>query len=380
MLQSRMGNCPAFFTLVPSNYSAYMSVTQYHTHPLSVSKEFLIKTYSHALLNGISGVTEDHPFYLDMWKNTPDPSIELFGGTYGVQFPNKESFESFDKAFDNVLSKFNIGVEHKNHLQYFISFYDKDEERMSLNDNDHNRLIEYVKFILDIHQNSVLHFNRYQKNDSYQLIHDEGPNDYFFAKKTLFEKYSFEDIVECRPNDEPGDTISYMRFYIGITELYVPYDLIFNLTSKEGLRSFDGSVIEAINIPPYLQSELFKFTLNYMVEAHQKANSAFYQAISTKSLSDHDFSLLYYKYKRKKPRANDSIMKLGTLITDYLLEKGVMKTKRSIANFLFNYFALFKLLRFKGQTTFPEDYAEIVSFYVSHKITPETVRLLMKDA
>jgi hypothetical protein len=308
------------------------------------------------------------------------PLLNPLGGTFGVKFTNPESLASFHEAFNNVLTKFNVDKIHKNHLLYLIIFYGTDDEKMSLSDNEHNRLIEYVKFILNIHQNSVMHFNKYLKDKNYELIHDEGPNDYFFARKSLFKKYSPEDIAECRPNDEPGDTINYMRFFIGATELYVPYDLMFKLSSNHALRSFEGAIVTDFDIPPYLQSELFKYTFNFMIDAHKRADSPFYQTISTKPLSEDDFKILYNQHKRKSAKLNHGLYKIGTIISDYLIENKILKSKRTIASFLFNYFALFKILRVKGQQVLPESYGDLTSFYIKNNITPETVRLMMRDA
>jgi len=317
--------------------------------------------------------------YLKLWANKPDTSIESFGGLHNTQFTTRESLQSFDEAFDKVLIEYKINTKHKDNLLYLIRFYDVDDGKQSLSDNDHNRLIEYARFILDIHHNSMAHIGRYIKNKEYQTIYDEGPNEYFFVKKSLLEKYSIEEIIEYRPNQVPGDAIYYMRFNVGLTELYVPYDLIFNLSSTEKLKNFEGAETDDIKIPSYLQSELFKYTFNFMIEAHERANSEFYQAISCKTLNDEDFKKLYNQYRRKSPKQNGSIIKLSVVISDYLIQNNLLSTKRSIASFLFKYFALFKVLRIKSAVSFPDSYEELFKFYFENNVTPETIRLLMKD-
>lgn len=356
-----------------------MSEPKYYSQQISIPREFLIKTYAHPLLAQVKDTTEENETYRGFWKNTPDPYIDTFGGVSGTQFRSKEAIISFNEAFNRILSKHRIGSEHKHKLLYLIRFYGEDVEKQSVNNNRYNRLLEYTKFILDICRNSEIHIHRYSKNKDYQIIHDPYTTEYFFARTSVVEKYPIEEIIEFRPNDNPGDIISYMRFDIGLTELYVPYDLAFNLASEQKLRNFDGVIVPKFDIPQRLQAELFKYTFNCMLEEHRLNNTNFYKTISETPLTADDFKKLYRKYKRNVISQNESLIQIGTVISEYLTDNKLIKSKLAIAGFLFDYFAIFKLLKLKNPKEFPKNYEDMSRFYNQNGITSETIRLMMKE-
>lgn len=356
-----------------------MPENQYYFSKISLSKTFLIRTHAHPQLTELKGIAADDPLYLKMWDSTPDYSILTFGGIFDRQFKSSSEIESFTEALKAVLAKHNIAEQHADNLLYFMKFYGEDVEKESLANNEYNRLIEYTQFILDLQRNAEAHTLRYSKDKNYKRVDDPYTQEYFFARTTLLNKYTLEEIIEDRPEDNPGDIVSYLRFNIGITELYIPYDVVFTLTSHEKLKNFDGETVKHFNLPRYLQSELLNFTLGYMVNAHKDNNTPFYKAITAAPLSADDFRKLYRQYKRNVIKQNSSILRIGTVITDYLINQDLIKSKRSIASFLFEYFALFKVLRIKKPKSFPEDYSKLSRFYIENGITSETIRLMMKE-
>jgi hypothetical protein len=356
-----------------------MSEPQYYFANISVSKNFLIQTHAHPLLAEIKELRVDDGFYLRMWESSSDPHITTFGGVFGVQFKSSAEIESFAEALKSVLTKHKIGEEHADNLLYFMKFYGEDVEKESLANNEYNRLIEYTHFILDLQKNAEAHALRYSKDKHYKRVDDPYTKEYFFARTTLFDKYTLDEIIEDRPQENPGDIVSYLRFNIGITELYVPYDVVFTLTSHDKLKNFDGETVDQFNLPRYLQSELLNFTLSYMLNAHKVNNTPFYKTITRAPLSADDFRKLYRQYQRKVIKQNSSILRIGSVITDYLINQNLIKSKRSIASFLFEYFALFKVLRIKKPKSFPEDYSKLSRFYIENGITSETIRLMMKE-
>jgi hypothetical protein len=281
-----------------------MSEAINYSQEITINKKFLIWTYAHPLLATIPGTTVDDEFYLSMWANQPDINVNSFGGLYGEQFTSTDQLISFNKAFDEMLGKHRINPTHQNELLYLVRFYASDMDQQSLNNNQHNRLVEYTRFILDITKNSEKHISSYLKNKAYKVIHDPYTKEFFFAKHTLFDKYTIEEIVEYRPRDNPEDIVSYMRFMLGCTELYVPYDLAFTLNGSHDLKNFDGETVAQFEIPGYLQSELFRYTFEYMIEAHRTINTPFYNTIITAPLTSDDFKLLYKQYKKKSLKPN----------------------------------------------------------------------------
>jgi hypothetical protein len=357
-----------------------MSHTENLSQEITVTKQFLMRTYVHPLLAPMPGVTVEDDFYLDMWKNQPEVQKHTFVGLYRRQFETVEQLSSFNEALSVVLAKHKISDIHKDELLYLVRFYGSDIEAQSLRNNQHNRLIEYTRFILDILKNSEKHIRAHTKDKNYKIVHDVDCQEYFFAKRSLFDKYSLQEIVECRPNHNPGDIVAYMRFKIGLTELYVPNDLAFNLNGGHQLRNFDGEAVDLFSVPRYLQSELFKYTFEYMIDEHRRANTPFYNLIAKVPLTNDDYKKLYHQYKRNRLSETDSLTRFGMILTDYLSFNNILKVKRKISAFLFDYFSLLKVFPLKRKASVPNDYLELPNFYNRQGYTNETIRLLMKDA
>jgi hypothetical protein len=357
-----------------------MSNQQYLSEVITLKKEFLMKIHAHELLAEIKGIRFDDPDYIEMWKNTPDISEHSFGGAYGTQFTSVEQYVSFNAAFEKVLIKNKIDTAHKNPLLYMISFLGADYQKQSLDRNEANRLIEYTRFILDLQTNCSSHFKTMMKNKEYQRIYDEATTEYFFARKTLLDKLPLEQICEDRPNDTPGDLVQYLRIKIFETELYVPFDMIFSIVSDRNLRGFEGEKIANITIPSYLQSEVFKFTIDYMLDAHKRNNTEFYRALNTPGLSRSDETKFYNQYKKHNISYTQSMLRVGMVVSDYLLSNKLSKNKSSVAAFLFDYFSLFKIIPLKNKVEFPIEYSELPNFYNRNGVTKETIRYMIKDA
>lgn len=357
-----------------------MSEQLYVSKIITLEKEFLMEIHSHELLAQIHGISNDPEAYKEMWKNTPDISEHSFGGAYGTQFTSVEQYISFNAAFEKVLIKNKIDSAHKNPLLYLISFLGEDYQKQSLDRNEANRLIEYTRFILDLHTNCSSHFEAMMKNNEYQRIYDEYTAEYFFAKKSLLDKMPLEEICEYRPNDNPGDLVQYLRVTVYQTELYVPHDMIFSIISDRNLRGFEGEKIANITIPSYLQSEVFKFTIDYMLDEHKRNNTDFYKALNTPGLSRSDVTKFYNQYKKHNISYTQSMLRVGMVVSEYLLSNKLSKNKSSVAAFLFDYFSLFKVIPLKKMAEFPTDYNELPNFYNRNGVTKDTIRYMMKDA
>jgi hypothetical protein len=358
----------------------FMSDQLYVSQIITLKKEFLMKIHAHELLAEIKGINIDNPDYIEMWKNTPEISEHSFGGAYGTQFTSIEQYVSFSAAFEKVLIKNKIDAVHENPLLYIISFLGEDHQKQSLDMNEANRLMEYTRFILDLQTNCSSHFEAMMKNKEYQRIYDEHTAEYFFAKKMLVDKIPLEEICEYRPNDTPGDLVQYLRVRIFQTELYVPRDLNFSVISDRNLRSFEGEAIPNIAIPPYLQSEILKFTIDYMLDEHKRNNTDFYKALNTPGLSRSDVTKFYNQYKKHNISYTQSMLRVGMAVSDYLLANKLSKNKSSVAAFLFDYFSLFKVIPLKNKVEFPIEYSELPNFYNRNGVTKETIRYMMKDA
>jgi hypothetical protein len=346
---------------------------------ITLTKAFLMTTHAHPRLAPLKDIDKENEHYNRMWENSQDENKVLFGGAYGNQFSSIEELKAFDMAFNSIMVKHGIDAKHKDPLLYFISFLGEEFERQSLNNNQANRLLDYTKFILDLHRNCASHFEAMEKNKDYEMIYDQACKEYLFARKELIEKLGVDVIAEDRPQMNPGDIVSYIRVDIFEMELYVPYDLLFSITSDRRLRDFNGSVVPSIKLPAYLQSELFKFAFKYMLDEHKYNNTPFYQDIKKPGLIPRDFKKLYHKYGKHAISQTESLIRVALVISDYLMDQQQIKTKRAIAAFLFDYFSLFKVIQLKKAVNPPDNYNELAQFYNKHGVTSETIRLMMKD-
>jgi hypothetical protein len=357
-----------------------MSDQLYITKKISLKKDFLMDVHSHELLSEIKGIRSNDPAYIEMWKNTPEISEHGFGGLYRTQFTSVEDIISFENAFDNALTKHSISDKHRNPLLYLISFIGEDYQAQSIERNRFNRLREYTKFILDLHANCIAHFENMIKNEEYEMIHDDATTEDFFARKTFIENTPIDEIIEYRSENTPGDLIQYLRVPIYQTELYVPHDMLFSVISESKLRTFEGEQMDNIIVPPYLQSEVFKFTIDYMLCEHKKYDTAFYKALSKPGFTRRDFTKFYSQYKRHSISYAHSMLRVGKVISEYLIANKLSKNQSTVAEFLFDYFSLFKAIPLKNKAEFPTEYSELTNFYNRNGITKATIRYMMKDA
>jgi len=356
-----------------------MSEQLYVSQKINLQKDFLMRIHSHELLTQINGLIYDDTIYKKMWENHPEIIEHSFGGLYGTQFLTVDEYLSFSNAFDNALVKHNIDIKYKSNLLYLISFVGEDYQKQSSEKDRLNRLREYARFILDLHANCTSHFDAMASNKDYQMIYDEARNEYFFARKTIFDSMPIEEIVEYRPNETPGDTVWYLRIRIYETELYVPDDMLFSIVSDRKLKSFEGETIKDLVIPSYFRSEIFKYTVSQMLEEHKKYDTDFYRALSSSGTTKSDFTTFYNQYKKHNINFNQSMVRVGKVISDYLIDNELSKNKSSVAAFLFDYFSLFKIIPLKNEIEFPIDYTEIPNFYNRNGVTKDTIRNMMKD-
>jgi hypothetical protein len=263
---------------------------------------------------------------------------------------------------------------------YFIIFLHQDYEAQSLANNAHNRLIEYAQFILNIYTNSKKHFEAMAKNPSYQMIYDEMTQEYLFAKKTVYESMPLEELVEYVPDaKQVDDIIRYTRITIGENELYIPPGMEMGVTYTKQLKNLMGVSIHKINVPAYLQFNVFRYVINEMVDAHKRANSTFYQYLIGKEASDADRRKVYNQYKKTYISQSQSLLRVAIMLSDYLKEQKLITSKLQAAKFLHGYFSLFKAFVIKTKQTPPDDFTELPLFYTRNHVSPETVRYMLKD-
>ena len=349
---------------------------QYYSINLALTREFLKWVYTHRLVDGQE--------FQHLWDNKPDTEGFRFGGRNGTQFSTLQNIESFNGAFDNLLTKFNIHKEHKHSLLYLIMFLGRDTEQQSIENNWNNHLLDYARFITDLISDSLAHMEAMRKNPLYEEIYDEYTTETFFAKHEVVVSMPYEELLEYVPlAKQADDIVKYVRIPIYDQELHIPEDLIVSIQSNKGriLTSRSGAQVKNVELPSNLKRETFKFLVDHMLGQHEKHNTAFYQEIIKDNTILSDLANELEKANKKHVISNVvSLAKVGTILTDYLLKHKLFSSKRSISTFLFEYFALFKAIILKKQPlVFPTNYDELIPFYRSLGVDGEKLRNQMKD-
>jgi hypothetical protein len=336
---------------------SYQQTEQYTFINIKVTKEFLQWAYSHRLNNGKDALQD----YL--WLNQTDTQQFSFGGRYDTQFKTLKEVESFNEAFDKLLAGKGIDKKHKYPLLYLILFLKQDTEQQSIDNNRHNHLHDYARFILDLVADSLAHIVAMRKKSAYQEIYDQTTNEIFFAKKELFNAMPLDELIEYLPDAKHADDIvRYVRIALYEDELYVPEDLVINIKSKTGrmLKSMQGGLMDSIAIPKNLLHETFSYMIGYMLNEHKRYDTNFYKEMIKDNNTFSDFKNIYSQFKRHSISNVTSLARLGNIVGDYLLLHKLCTSKRSIAAFLFEYFALFKAIRLKKDLKLPDSYNDLI--------------------
>jgi hypothetical protein len=188
------------------------------------------------------------------------------------------------------------------------------------------------------------------------------------------------DLIEYFPEEKNReDVIRYLRISIGHHEIYVPKEMIPKIVSSSTLKSMDGEVIPSLDFPPQFKYQLLKYTVEIMMKEHEKAQTALFKLFQAANLDVRALKGLYKSYKKHKLSNVQALARIGVVVTDYLKVNRLLKSKTEIADFLWEYFALFKAYDVQKPKSPLLGYSELPSFYNKNRVTAEYVRALMKE-
>ncbi|WP_423149718.1 hypothetical protein [Rubrolithibacter danxiaensis] len=349
-----------------------MQENQHYAFQIQLSKEFLIWTHSHRLIDNVS-------LDGDSWE---DLEPFNFAGRFGTQFTSVDQIQNFHKAFNNLLARKSIDYKHKPSLLYFILFFDQDTEQQSIERNNSNRMKDYANFLSDLYIQGINDIKRMSKKNDYTAVHDPYTKELFFAKNHLVDSMEMEDLIVYVPDKKHSDDIvKYLRITIGKHEAYVPKEMRLSLLSSTVIKNTLGETIQTLDFPFSIHYQLLKYTVNTMMKELKKGDEEFYNLFQDEEISvEEELRKRYKPYKKHKISNVRPLSKLGIVITDYISENRVLKTKTDIADFLWEYFALFKAYELPKVSVLPTSYSELRNFYIQNGITKESVRLIMKNA
>lgn len=353
---------------------------QYYSMVLQLQKSFMMYIHAHRLTAQIKGLAMEDSFYHSMWASHNEVIDFRFGGLHGTQFHSVDDVTDFSKAFENLLTRKRIDFKHRNPLLYILAFFFQDIEQQSIQKNNANRLKDYADFLSDLYMNGVYHMDKMDKKKEYVKIKDPYTLEYFFAKKHLVQSMELDDLVEYYPYEKDADDIiKYLRINIGDWVMYVPKEMVPSITSSFKLKLSHGETVQSLDFPVQFKYELLKYTVGTMMKEHKNANTSFYKLFQgpedINGLKSH-----YKSYKKHKLSNVRALSRIGIIVTDYLIDNKILKTKTDIADFLWEYFSLFKAFELPKNTSLPDQYSELSSFYMQKGITNESIRLMMKEA
>lgn len=333
---------------------------------IKLSKSFLMKVHAHPKLAELEGSSFDDPFYQSMWNNHPNELDFAFGGWNGNQFNSTEDVTGFISAFKNLLTKHQIDRAHEAPLLYISAFQYIDSEKQSVKNNNINYYNETGLFLLNLYIKGCEHWEKMKKEPGYFEVYDPSANDYFFTKLDPNESDDIDDLYGA-------DAVLYVTYRIGKSLIKMPQSFLCSL-----VISSDKTGANQIDIPKTLNIGLLDPAIKRLIREHEDEKTEFMDIFNEES---HNLKQLktISKQKRRTTSEDLTIIKIGGVIQDYLHSFYPMMLKSTLADFLWEYFALLKAYKSKGKEQLPEDYSKLTRFYISQKITKDYIRLKFKN-
>jgi hypothetical protein len=329
--------------------------------PIKLSKEFMMKVHAHPLVAEIEGLSFDDPFYQSMWQNQPQTIKHNFSGLNYEQFQSGEEIVDFLQVFSQVLTRHKIDSSHRNNLLYLIEFYNQEQSKGHLKDLENNYLQQTGEFLIKLFLYGYRHFAQMKKAEGYFEAIDLRNGRTIFFTKSATESKNVDDYYD-------GTTVKYHEFTFGSKMLRVPY---MNVSLNSDTDHFQ--------LPDVIKYEAEKLLIENIINEHKEQESEYYKFLS--DYGDDVHRILIKDFNTRPSFSIDTtIVKVGTLVQDYLHSFYPRLTKVDLAGVLWEYFALFKVYKIKSDITPPSNYSELSNFYKNQKIDKQMVRNKFKDA
>ena len=325
----------------------------------------MMKVHAHPLLAEIKRSSVDNPFYQSTWKNLPSVVEFNFGGWNRNQFKSPADADDFRSAFQNLLKRSNIDSGHEGPLLYISAFQYLDPEKQSIKNNSFNYYQASGGFLLDLYIKGIEHFQKIENDPEYFKI-DEDPDEIFFS---LLDPQEYPDLDD---HYSPG-AITYQSFKIGKSIIRIPVTYQLSISN-----SIDKKSNHIVDIPATFTRGILDKVISNMIREHEETNTDYLEIFNEEY---HNLNQLKTISKQKKKSVSEDVtlIKIGSVIQDYLKSNYNAITKSAIADFLWEYFSLLKAYKLKNNPVPPLDYSELTSFYISHKITKLSIKYKFKD-
>jgi hypothetical protein len=333
--------------------------------PIKFSKQFMMKLHAHPLVADVRGSSFDDPSYQAMWVKQPDTVDFNFSGWNRNQFKNSLEAKGFNQSFKDLLERSNIDLNHLGPLLYISTFQYQDFEKQSLVNNNFNCYRDSGTFLLDLYIKGSEHFEKMLKDSKYHTIYDEQTDEIFFS---LLDPAMYDDL------DDHYSTgaVLYQSFKIGKSVIRIPDSYHLSLFDREKNRA------PVADIPPTFTRGILDAAITKLIKDHEEQETEYFQIFNEESHNLNQLKTIT-KQKKKLVSGDVTIVKIGSVIQDYLSANYVAMPKARITDFLWEYFALLKAYDVKADDVPPTEYSELTSFYREHKITKESIRLKFKS-
>lgn len=329
-----------------------------HSIKLKLPKTFLMKVHTHPLITDFEGESATNPDYQDLWEAHPDMIDFHFGGVNNDQFKNAEQAKDFLNEFKALVDKSQL-VGHQAQLLYIMAFQYMDIERQSIKNNKVNSLNASGQFLLNLYINGLEHVAKMNLNKNYFPVTDTLHNRRFFSEKD-------PAVYKDAEVHYTAGMVQYIQLRIGKSVILIPDDINFAT-----VNTVDKAVID--HLPVQYRYEAIRHTILQIIQDHIDANSEYYQLFMEGS---DDTRRLRTFYTQNSNILNDdaTLVRIGRVLQDYLHHICPTMTKTSMAEFLWEYFCLFKFHKINRTALAPDDYSQLKQFYKEHQVNKATIR------
>jgi hypothetical protein len=339
---------------------------------LNLHKSFIESTHNHPILSRRNSNYGD--WYSIALKNSPNVLEIPWGGLDGCQFASLEEIEDFLAAFKELLKRKKISHEHQNNLLYFVNVFEDKAEEESLDNNEYNRTLEISRMLIDLMNIKLSEL----KPEDERLLYNPKTNVNYLITDQILESISKDQY--------PSELFKSMPVQVIVDDRYshtknLPHDLAITFKSKSIKYNTKRKPIQEIVVPASHVQAITELIIKYTLEEARKLDAPIYKAFKEQRADKDTLKAIYESRRILQPSRNEAIVRVGTLVRDYLKDNTALTTWYQQANFLFEYFALFKVYRPKKKLPdFPTSYAELVKYYKMCNVSYKSIETMFKDS
>ncbi len=337
---------------------------------LKLRKEFIQATHNHPIL---TAKNRTYGAFYSRLESRDDIEIS-WGGLNGSQFSSIEEFSDFLKAFKALLKRKKICSDHCNNLLYFVNIFEDQAEEDSKDNNEYNHTLELSKMLIDLMSIKLTEL----KPENERIFFDSEKDKYFIVN---------DQSLESIPKDQyPRELFYSLPLQVIVDNKYshtkhLPQDLTITFKSKSISSNMKRMPITEITVPSSHVQAITELIIKYSLDQAKKFDAPIYKAFKEQRLDRDTLKKIYEMRRILNLSWNDAIVRVGIIVRDYLKDNTMLTTWYQQANFLFEYFALFKVYRPKKRLPdFPTRYSDVIKYYKKCNLSHKTIETMFRDS